>query len=84
MKKGMMKVHRRSVSLVDQDFYAETKQWKDIREGIKLRDIVQSKRMNDFGLELSGPGTQTSKLIIQRHLGHKNLIPGAAQWGIYT
>ena len=79
-----MKEHRRAASLVHQDFNAETKQWQDIRDGIKLRDIVQSKWMNDIRLDLSGPGTQTSKLIIQRHLGHNNLIPGAAQWGIYT
>ena len=79
-----MKEHPRAAFLVHQGFNSETKQWKDIREGIKLRDIVQSKRMNDVRLDLSGPGTQTSKLIIQRHLGHKTLIPGAAQWGIYT
>lgn len=76
-----MKVHR-NLSLVDQDFVAVTKQWKDIREGIKLRNIVQSKRINDFGIDL--PRLESSKLIIQRHLGHKNLIPGAGQWGVYT
>ena len=36
-------------------------QWKNIRAGLKLRNIVQSKRMNELGLQ---SGIKESKLII--------------------
>ena len=48
-------------------------QWKNIRAGLKLRNIVQSKRMNELGLQ---SGIKESKLIIQRHLGYKEMQPG--------
>ena len=30
------------------------------------------------------PGVEQQKLIIQRQLGHKILLPGAAQWNVFT
>ena len=30
------------------------------------------------------PGVEAQKLIIQRQLGHKTLLPGMAQWGVFT
>ena len=55
--------------------------WQELHAGLKLRNIVHSKRMNE--LDLRG-GYKSQKLVIQRHLGFKSLIPGAAQWKLYT
>ena len=81
MKRGLMKVFRgASIELQGNDY--KTKEWEDIRQGLKLRNIVQSMRMNDNNMLLGSGDSQ--KLIIQRHLGHKELIPFSAQWGVYT
>ena len=63
MKKGRMKIHR-GASIEFQDQFAKSKEWQDIRAGIKLRNIVQSKRMNDMTMLM--PGHDSGKLIIQR------------------
>ena len=39
-------------------------------------------RMNDMTMLM--PGHDGGKMIIQRQLGHKELMPGSAQWGVYT
>lgn len=54
--------------------------WRDIREGLKLRNIVQSMRINEQGEAQFG--SQMSKLIIQRKLGFKELIPQSGQWQV--
>ena len=36
-------------------------QWKDIRNGLKLRNIVQSKRMNELGLK---SGIKENRLVL--------------------
>ena len=75
----MYKVNR-GPSLENQDAVTNAKEWHDIREGIKLRNIVQSKRLGE--VSLLSPGMENTKLIIQRHLGHKSIIPGSSQWVI--
>ena len=70
---------------------------KKIRQGLKLRNVVASKRMNQLNqTELMRPAlfeetskaeittSESSKLIIQRHLGYKAMIPGDAQWRMIT
>ena len=64
---------------------------KKIRQGLKLRNVVASKRMNQLNqTELMRPAlfeetskaeittSESSKLIIQRHLGYKAMTPGDA------
>lgn len=75
MKRGLMKINR-GASIEFQDSFAKSKEWQDIRAGLKLRNIVQSMRMNDMTLLM--PGVEAGKMIIQRQLGHKELIPGSA------
>ena len=58
----MLKLLRRESSIVDQPKEATNKVWKDIREGLKLRNIVQSMRINAQGEAQFG--SQISKLII--------------------
>ena len=60
----------------------DMKQQRAIREGIKLRKIYQSVRMNDNSL--MSHSFDYRKLIIQRNLGFKRLIPGAGQWHVCT
>ena len=82
MKRGLMKVNR-GLSL---DFESPShvyKQWSDIRMGLKLRNIVQSMRLNDVSQQMM-PGMEWRKCIIQRQLGHKEIMPGSAQWGIFS
>ena len=45
-KRGLMKVNR-GQSLILQDKNQENQEWKDIRQGLKLRNIVQSMRIDD-------------------------------------
>lgn len=59
----------------------EKEHWKDIRAGLKLQSIINSKRMN----ELSHPNViNRQTCIITRHIGYKVMIPGAGQWKIIT
>ena len=45
-KRGLMKINR-GQSLILQDKNQENQEWKDIRQGLKLRNIVQSMRIDD-------------------------------------
>ena len=69
----------------------EHEKMKKIRQGLKLRNVVASKRMNQLNqTELMRPAlfeesskteftsSDSSKLIIVRHLGFKAMIPGEA------
>ena len=56
-------------------------QWKELRSGLKLRNIIHSKRMGDLGVRT---GIKQSRLIMQRHLGYKEMIAGAGQWELLT
>ena len=69
----------------------EHEKMKKIRQGLKLRNVVASKRMNQLNqTELMRPAlfeetspteftsSDSSKLIIVRHLGYKAMIPGDA------
>ena len=54
--------------------------WKDIREGLKLREIVHSKRINEQNrIDID---TEKKTLVIQRHLGFKELLPLSAKWKV--
>ena len=55
----------------------EHQKWKERRAGLKLRQIMQNRRLHDAGL--SNP-TEVDRLIIHRHLGYKAMCPGIAQW----
>ena len=55
--------------------------WGDIREGLKLRDIIQSKRINDI-MKFSDGGSH--KLVIQRQLGYKELVPQSGRWKLHN
>ena len=46
-KGGLIKLMRRNESMIKQPLKADSMMWKDIREGLKLREIVQSKRINE-------------------------------------
>lgn len=59
----------------------ESKKWRDLRQGLRLRNIVNSKRMNEIGLS---SGYERKKLIIQRHLNLQKVIPKSAQWDLVT
>ena len=52
-----------------------------VREGIKLRSIKSTIAMNEIG-STAGNFNQ-KRLIIQRLLGFKELIPGSGQWKLY-
>ena len=58
----MLKLLRSQSSIEYQPKEATNKVWKDIREGLKLRNIVQSMRINAQGEAQFG--SQISKLII--------------------
>ena len=59
----------------------EKEHWKDLRAGLKLQSIVNSKRMNEF----NHPKIMDKKTcIITRHIGYKTMIPGVGQWKIIT
>lgn len=45
---GMIKLLRRQSSLMKQPEEAKNMVWKDIREGLKLRNIIKSKRVNEY------------------------------------
>lgn len=47
MKRGLMKIHR-GLSLEHQELQDGRQEWKDIRAGLKLRNIVQSMKINDL------------------------------------
>ena len=54
-------------------------EWKELRAGLKLQSIVNSKRMN----EINHASTfDMRRCIISRHIGYKKMIPGAGQWRI--
>ena len=63
---------------------AENKRWTNIREGIKLRSVINSKRMNEVSTylgEIDMEGSFLSRrLIVHRHLGLKHALPGSSQW----
>ena len=52
--------------------------WKHIRAGLRLRNIVSSKRMNETSIVATN--VEAKKLIITRQLGFRDLIPGCGQW----
>ena len=52
-----------------------------LREGIKLRNILGSVRINELGHHEASFNSQ--KLLIQRHLGLKEIIPFAGLWKVY-
>ena len=56
--------------------------WKDIRKGIKLRNIINSKRLNEQNKIYCG--TEAQKLVIQRHLGFKEIMPQSSQWVVHA
>ena len=66
----------------------EKKKWRDIREGLKLRSIINSKRMNEVSTylgEIDMEGSFLSrKLIIHRHLGLKHAFKNSAQWVVMS
>lgn len=45
-KQGLLRLLRKQASLEQQTNQATNMVWKDIREGLKLRNIVQSMRIN--------------------------------------
>ena len=61
-------------------------QWKSIREGIKLRNVIASKRMNEVTTymgDIDMEGSFLAKtLVINRILGSKHILPGSAQWQV--
>lgn len=71
-----MKVNRGS-SLKLQSGDSTRKEWQDIREGLKLRNIVGSIRANEASQKQQS-AVDNDKCIIQRKLGHKELMPGSA------
>ena len=61
------------------------KESRDIREGIKLRNIVHSIRINEVSPRKIVAGVVgMNRCIIQRKLHVKDLILGQAQWGVFT
>mmetsp|Transcript_36586 Transcript_36586/g.48028 ORF Transcript_36586/g.48028 Transcript_36586/m.48028 type:complete len:93 (+) Transcript_36586:136-414(+) len=78
VKGGLIKLWRRTSTLGNIPRHAEQLLWKDIRQGLKLREIVYSKRINEQNkIEFT---TSDQTLIIQRHLGFKELLPMSGKW----
>ena len=98
--KGMQGAFLKLLGLQDQGMETENEKWKKIRQGLKMRSIVQSQRMNVLNqsqlirpalfdekndIETAGNVINDGqKMIIQRHLGYKAMQPGAGQWRIMT
>ena len=63
-------------------------QWMNIREGIKLRNVVTSKRMNEVTTymgDIDMEGSFLAKtLVINRNLGLKHILPGSGQWQVHN
>ena len=57
------------------------KEWKELRAGLKLQSIISSKRMNEV---IHASTFEKKRCIITRHIGQKQIIPGAGQWKIIT
>ena len=96
-KSGMQAAMLKYLGLAPDHVEREHEKMKKIRQGLKLRNVVASKRMNQLNqTELMRPAlfeetskteftsSDSSKLIIVRHLGYKAMIPGDAQWKILT
>lgn len=49
-------------------------EWKELRAGLKLQSIVNSKRMNEI---VHARTFDMRRCIISRHIGYKKMIPGA-------
>lgn len=94
---GMQAAFLKLLGLEHKDVEKEHQKMKKIRQGLKLRNVVASKRMNQLNqTELMRPAlfeetspteatsSESSKLIIQRHLGYKTMIPGSGQWRLST
>ena len=62
--------------------HANETKWSKIREGLKLRSIMNAKRMNEHNSycgEIDMEGSFLSKkLVIHRQLGISHVMPGAA------
>ena len=60
----------------------EQDQWHKIREGIKLRSVINSRRMNEISTylgEIDMEGSFLSnRLIVSRHLGTRHILPAHA------
>ena len=56
----------------------EQQKWQKLRAGLKLRNIVSSKRMNEVKIDLLD--SEVKKCIISRMIGHKDVMPGSGQW----
>lgn len=57
-------------------------QWINIREGMKLRHVIASKRMNEVSTymgDIDMEGSFLAKtLVINRILGSQHILPGSA------
>lgn len=67
---------------------AQEHKWHQVREGLKLRSVVNAKRVNDLSTYLGEIDMEGSflarKMIIQRNLAIRHVMPGSAQWRILT
>ena len=58
----------------------------NIREGLKLRNVVASKRMNEVTTymgDIDMEGSFLAKtLVINRMLGTRHILPGSGQWNV--
>ena len=68
--------------------YVEDTTWMSVREGLKLRSVIQSKRISELATYLGDVGVDgthlANKMIITRQLGLKHVMPGTGQWQIAT
>lgn len=67
---------------------ATDQKWQNIREGLKLRSVINSKRMNEVSTcvgDIDMEGSFLSrKLFINRHLGMKHVMPKSGQWVVHS
>ena len=65
----------------------EEKKWENIREGMKLRNVIAAKRMNEVSTymgDIDMEGSFLAKtLVINRILGTKHFAPGSGQWVVH-
>ena len=81
MKGNLIKLWRKRSSILHQPPEADQMLWKNIREGLKLQDIVQSKRINEQN-KIDYSNRYHHTLILQRHLGFKELLPMSHKWKV--
>ena len=81
INKRMRKRKLRSLYTEEESLYLEEEQkWRQIRHGLKLKAINQSKRMHKAQIGGRTVKHAGASLVMTRHMGLDHLIPEASKW----